>query len=549
MKNFFTLANLFGPLCLSIGLLACVPTKKNGVSAPTTPIAPAAPSEEGTVGGGGGDLTVSTVEQVEESILKQRELLKKAFFRVQLFTKPTRSSRRPYGEAIPADVQKILNSMMDGNLKNSMPVLEFLTQVEFQIEKEKPCVALDEKHHDGSAIGSKIICLSVPRLQRIAKENLDLNILALAAHELSHLYGFEEGDAVKVQQFFITNSSLTLPTTLALNELTAFAFEWGKITQLIREHLANDVSDTQLCSAFAMLNQKMIGFSQKYVDSRSALWISPDIEFAYAKTTRDYFYPSLNYCSDDQDKKKDEKTKAHDRAHFVGIFKEMTSSIVDLRTSVLQFTQTTDAGTEKNFSEATDDLYAPALTRYYSSDRKFWPKPIDDAEVTCSHADMTLNEVFNDRVLRNTWPISKIHQSENGKIYLALDKSGTLRMGFRGITINNRQMGLQLMMNIKGGSLPNADIKIHYLENAVAFETFQEDQIVQLPTALLMKGINEEFQIEFSTSKTAEPSAKRDYFIFKCKIQKWIGSPPMDGARPGDPMALPLVKKSKFPLN
>ena len=82
-------------------------------------------------------------------------------------------------------------------------VFKLLADVKVHLERENPCYDSDGKPVDGSSVTKTPngICISLPRLkEKLNISNYQAEIVALVLHEISHLLGTTEEEAVEIQK-------------------------------------------------------------------------------------------------------------------------------------------------------------------------------------------------------------------------------------------------------------------------------------------------------------------------------------------------------------
>lgn len=93
------------------------------------------------------------------------------------------------------------------DLYQSKPnIYDMIRQTKIGVKWDSACVGHDEKEYDGSVVGpdDSSICISVHNLGRkLTKDNALRQTLALVAHEYSHLLGYDEDKATKLQKYVI----------------------------------------------------------------------------------------------------------------------------------------------------------------------------------------------------------------------------------------------------------------------------------------------------------------------------------------------------------
>ncbi len=476
-------------------------------------------TERGTVGGvGGGDLLKSSPEQVKESIAKQRQLLKKAFSLLEIVLKDMRDQEDKDLRRIPPELAAVLSDVIFGNRFNSIPAAKLLDEVAMLPNESEPCEASDKKHNAASVLGPKSLCLSIPYLRVLAPQDLDLNILALLIHEFTHLYGYDDTHAVNIQEYLAANDGLIMPSPTELRHLVDLLMDWQANTALAREQLTNDVNDAGICSTITVLDTQMVTFFKRYRIGKPTLWLPKQLTDSFRKATASYYLNSQKACAS-QKEHGSKQMSAADRAPLVVSFQKMSEANDELAHTLSSYMGRPSPRILRTFGDVTHDLYAPAMQRFYSSNRSQWPAPLQEKDIVCTFEDLQISDMS-----QTGSPSLVIHEDENGKIVHVKRASAdggarVIFIGLRSQIINKRQMGYQLMLTLSGG-MTNADLRIEAVKNAKMVDAINDHNgnITQVPTALLMRGISDSFQVDFSTPGLR--STERDGFVIACKIQK-----------------------------
>lgn len=212
---------LVSALLVSIFLSACA---KNGASTDTEQIAKSQPSPQlptteagGGIDGSGGDAQDSTLEEVKlafEAVIKElpnqlsqmhKNLMLDVFSYEYRYGKGSHGFIHQYlmgrprlGTGICLGCETVGTALIKGLIKIK-PV-------------EDSCTSTDG-HRDGSALGGMKdgeICISFTRLTRIPTKSLKEQIFLLINHELSHLSGFDEPKAKKLQSLLSAHPGIYL---------------------------------------------------------------------------------------------------------------------------------------------------------------------------------------------------------------------------------------------------------------------------------------------------------------------------------------------------
>lgn len=152
---------------------------------------------------GGGNVRKSTKEDVEKAIAKLKPRLALAF-RI-LGKNLSRIQSREISEILAL---MYANDSMYGRLYKILDQSKYLPM--------NDCDRYSDKISDaGTRIGDSEgipsdVCFSVSRLMGIPREALDTELLALAAHEHAHHFGFLEDKANMLQDFFLGSGQLLI---------------------------------------------------------------------------------------------------------------------------------------------------------------------------------------------------------------------------------------------------------------------------------------------------------------------------------------------------
>lgn len=200
----------------------------------------AKPSKGGEDAGAGNSVT-STAEEVEAAIKEVWELSisEDSKFLNALFnsTKSLSASelginKEAFSRAKIVLETVFLESLTEAELKEADEynkprrkprAQRVLAQSKLELLKNGPCAAA--KNHNGDASVSAFatgarICYSVQNLMRYPKSSLRLEVIALLVHELAHINGFQEDDAILAQKAIVARASMYFSP-----QYSAFYFE------------------------------------------------------------------------------------------------------------------------------------------------------------------------------------------------------------------------------------------------------------------------------------------------------------------------------------
>ncbi len=233
-------------LSLSIFLSAC---QKKENSTNTTPTAPTAlpdvqSNAGGTSGGGGidgsgGDVERSSKQQVQAAIKNNLKMLQQALSVMAngleslgdeaIYDQKFGSGayNLVYNFIYPTGTKKVNFNLAEDATDDDKAIISGLNPIADALRagfiviniQSEPCrvqtsvegKAYEEEKHDGMAIGDYKhgkICLSEDLLQTLSASSVENDILFLLIHELSHLSGFNEANARKLQNLVAHNKEL-----------------------------------------------------------------------------------------------------------------------------------------------------------------------------------------------------------------------------------------------------------------------------------------------------------------------------------------------------
>lgn len=162
----------------------------------------------GAEGGGGGNRSTSTREEVL-SALKSIDM-KSLFFEVYRDRSKLKNGviKGVFLKMFGPEINEVLLKFSyQDEIKEfeSTPISQIIKRTTTQLLEDTPCHDTHHEERDASA-ASREICLSLVRLTKISSGSLQAELLALLAHELTHVIGFGELEANLVQDFFLKNS-------------------------------------------------------------------------------------------------------------------------------------------------------------------------------------------------------------------------------------------------------------------------------------------------------------------------------------------------------
>jgi hypothetical protein len=112
------------------------------------------------------------------------------------------------------------------------------------------------------------ICISITEFQKIPKDNLRQNMIALLAHEVSHIFGYDEVAAVKLQKYLMGEgfgyaSGNTDEVTYAQNGI----LDVDTTVDKLRAALAGRRDNMEICARLGELVTKQNTFSEHLAES------------------------------------------------------------------------------------------------------------------------------------------------------------------------------------------------------------------------------------------------------------------------------------------
>ncbi len=238
--------------------------------------------EGGIDGGGGGTIPVtpSTPEEVTNVILNAKRDLR-------LFS---RFDQKSFGAANSNDLQRLLYG-------ERTTLLDLIESTDIEIEQQEPCFDAFHSPVDGSIHAKRpgSICISVFRIAPKLEHGEGYpQIIALILHELSHLLGANEAQAIEYQR---KGYALLRKATQdsAIIDLTAIRDETIGLRQISANILSNmdSMSDDDLGVAFSRITNRMDTLEHTY-DNEEYGYRSGSLDnspfSALTKKERDFFH-------------------------------------------------------------------------------------------------------------------------------------------------------------------------------------------------------------------------------------------------------------------
>lgn len=182
-------------------------------------------AQAGPGGTGGGDVQLSSPRQVEDAISSAKSLIVEWLKVYQIHFNSITSE---------AAISKLYKDFFSLKGETQTPIsIWSIEHSKLKIKKDGPCKDLKGNEKD-AAVQEQLepgspICLSVPRLTRIPSDQLERQITALVAHELTHqiLRTMDEEWPVKIQQEVLETyaSALAKDVTCGVNSFRNYKGE------------------------------------------------------------------------------------------------------------------------------------------------------------------------------------------------------------------------------------------------------------------------------------------------------------------------------------
>lgn len=172
----------------------------------------------GVVSGGGNKLQSLPVNgnEIAEIINNIKIPTDYAIRRVEMFLSWHSRSMKiepPLGVENDQRLQSLNRKLFGGKIN----IYEALQQADLRPQWTGPCLDHDGNEVDGSATDAPIICLSIERLSDMIKDSAQRELVALVAHEVSHMLGTDEAEATLFQH--MVRENLPVDTVTRVPEL------------------------------------------------------------------------------------------------------------------------------------------------------------------------------------------------------------------------------------------------------------------------------------------------------------------------------------------
>ncbi|MEW6056831.1 MAG: hypothetical protein AB1540_09465 [Bdellovibrionota bacterium] len=481
----------------------------------------------GGIDSSGGNATRSSKEQVAEAIDKLKPLLKNMFVRLGNAIVSQRSLENT--NQVPTDIKSILTSMFKGNTVNPKQLLTFLEDSSFALEarQEGPCTDKDGQHADASASPAGKICFSISRLTRIPPPNLQLELMALTAHELAHTYGFGETDATSLQVFLIENAKLALPGQNELKKLKEFYNITNESLTKLEVAIMSTMKKEVVCAAVGELVADALSYYKLGATKDGSVWLPHStvselvLFWSMAKTASSYctdFFTSKDVSSP--------PSKPVGHSEFINYLVALRNQQYVIANHLVQFCELGTPAVYHNYHTATAMLLLDVFKEDQRDDAGNLPAENigcvlreDDAVITHTEYQPPL---FSPRLIHSDPALGDVYDwTYSMNLYLPDENRSiptSISVGFRNVVLqNHKRSGFQLMLlvNVDGKNV-NSKIKVRAVENAiVAIDSDQKSKIV---TAVLRKQEERDhFQVNFQIPSLANKSGMEDYTL-RCEV-------------------------------
>jgi len=259
-----------------IALSACNEQGANPVGGPSTP---STASEEGGISSGGG----GTLPADPASTWQIEEIVKSAKRDLRLYFIGEMRSFIKYDSSSPLDKKLYFGKYT---------ILEALNKTDLEILEDKPCYDGTHKEVDGSIYGSRpnTICISAFRIApKVAKQLARNEVIALIAHELSHLVGATEAEAVELQRsLIITFDSAKIEENTTDDLVRDMHSTDSRIAYAIEEVVTtfDSLSDKELLVKMQAILNNVSEFSMKANGYPFSFYQMPQLDYLKIQTKR-----------------------------------------------------------------------------------------------------------------------------------------------------------------------------------------------------------------------------------------------------------------------
>lgn len=257
-------------------LAACNEQDSNPTSA--KPVPPTASEEGGISSGGGGTLPAdpASVHQIRNHLRDAKRDLR-LFFRNEKFSAQYHVS--------PTNLEKKIFLQKDS-------ILEVLERTNIELLTDKACHDSAGNEVDGSIYASRpnTICISAFRIApKVPKELARTEVLGLIAHELSHLVGADEDEAIEFQKNVVWSFKYykvdEQTTGLLVDDLyNSVSRTQNGIADIIEKY--DQLSDLELAKQLGAVVHNLAQFEAKRWTLPFSIYLKPQIDFMDIETTR-----------------------------------------------------------------------------------------------------------------------------------------------------------------------------------------------------------------------------------------------------------------------
>jgi len=269
----------------------------------------------GTTGGGG---NISAEKQLSSSQIEEAVLYSKAVVLTWANGVVDEYLNTQQGAYCDTLCQKRIQL-----LKTKPNIFSAINQVQIKLQQNDSCHDQDGQHKDGSVDTSKpnSICISISHLKnKLTTSNYKAQTAALVLHEITHLTGSTESDAVSYQ-----NDLLEKLKIQSFDDVLSSIYKNIKSFREISDSLNQSVAlildqgfDGQ-CKTFNELSETVHTFGKFNLQSRSNLsFISPSFMGSFWSSYVKLAVLSDYICSQDQwTHDQEEKTLAQERYQYI----------------------------------------------------------------------------------------------------------------------------------------------------------------------------------------------------------------------------------------
>jgi hypothetical protein len=268
---------LIAVLSVSFLMAACQKGSSSGDSSGTP--TPVVANGGGGIDTSGGDLMKASEEEVNQALANIESKTMLLLSRLSLIVGT--DSKLQFNEEFGTGSYELMRPFVYAQTKELVNPYYALKSGTILFHVRDEACTEDNQAKDGSAYvgsdGRGFICLSRQGLRKLSPESIQLDILALAAHEISHVYGFDESKAQAVQKFILQNKSAVWPSDTAIADAK----------KVIEDILINSIQISELsrqrkfslaCVKAENMNQRMVEIEAKILKN-SALRLPKALSF------------------------------------------------------------------------------------------------------------------------------------------------------------------------------------------------------------------------------------------------------------------------------